>query len=68
MPDTQWTVERVKAELPEVKVRLPTEIATGIVTGHLQPYARIAMPGVWSFWVAWQTIADCLNADKPVHY
>ena len=68
-----WTVERVKQELPEVQVRFnwrggPTTIQC-VVCGRKNKFATV-MPfefgsaTKWQF--AWETIARALNTDKAL--
>ena len=70
-----WTVARVKDELPDVKVmvgpRQNNAIVTGQVRGRKMDFPRVyfTVNGIENSaeW-AWQTIADCLNNDRPLRY
>lgn len=64
-----WTVESVKAELPNVKVRLMNgEIVTGYVRGRKLKFAQVWTKGDdhdgWIF--SWETIVHYLNEDRPL--
>ena len=68
-----WTVEKVKADLPSVKVRffsggIPIVI-DAVVRGRKQPFATVTpfefgSSTSWEF--AWETIARSLNLDCPL--
>lgn len=67
----EWTVARVKDELPDVPVRRiggATVIAR--LTGRLNRFATLTMPGQGGCWVtfevAWETVVSCLNRSRPV--
>lgn len=67
-----WTVEQVKAELPEVAVSIanePREMCRtigrknqfcGVVVGDVYPGSH----AVYEF--AWQSVADALNFDRAL--
>lgn len=64
-----WTIESVKSELPNVKVKPvsgPNKI--GVVRGRKNKFATVLVAdGPFSgFEVAWDTIVNCLNNDRPI--
>ena len=66
-----WTTQRVKEYLPDVSVLAEGRgISTAQMSGRKNAFASI-WPGRCAQFpdgieVSWQTIADCLNADKPI--
>lgn len=66
-----WTVEKVKAELPDVKVIDPSGlVSTAKVTGRLMPQATVSIvcdDGTHiNFQFAWTTIVNCLNNGRDL--
>ena len=63
-----WTVERVKAELPDVPVRANVhrwDVTMGRLSGRQNAYATVSWPTdrgtIFSMEVAWGTVAAVLN-------
>lgn len=63
-----WTVERVKAELPYVWVRVNGRVHSGQLIGRRNNYAVARIEGAQIIEVAWATIAHCLNTNRPIVY
>ena len=72
MSSNAWTVERVKEELPEVKVLIGKKtVVDGAVRGRKMPFAGVMFSNNGVFVTAeyaWQTIVDCLNDGRPLRY
>ena len=61
-----WTIERVKAELPPVMVKMPNgEITIGTVRGRRLDFPVVSA-GIVNADFAWKTIVDALNNEKPL--
>lgn len=63
----EWTVQRVKDELPSVEIQTEYGLLKARVTGRLCQFATVSIydkPWYTSF--AWETIADCLNRGVPL--
>lgn len=60
-----WTIEKVKAELPDVKVRIDTQVKTAQVRGRSLQFPIVGI-GSHSWEFSWQTITDALNNGKPL--
>lgn len=71
----QWTIEKVKEELPKVKVKIGGEKFDGQVYGKKLPYAKVSVffppdrvkGGFnvdWEF--SWQAIVNSLNSGEPL--
>jgi hypothetical protein len=71
MSEQFWTVERVKEELPHVRVIFPDgTITTGRVTGRLGEFAavKVEIHGAWvgvGGW-AWESVATVLNEGRKL--
>ena len=63
-----WTIDKVKAELPPVRVRIkPRQIVWCRISGRLNQYASVSYE-LWPVWYfAWSTIVHALNNDKPLN-
>jgi hypothetical protein len=67
----EWTVARVRRELPDVPVKYMGMEFVGRVTGRNNPVATVA---IWydSLWfsaeVAWDTVAFVLNNDAMITF
>ena len=62
-----WTIDRVKEELPFVQVNLNGDISNGAVFGRQLQFARVAhMKTGMVCDVAWSTIVNCLNGNRPI--
>jgi hypothetical protein len=62
-----WTVERVKGELPEVRVRLaPKQYVFGRVLGRCLAYPSVLLPDGRYVQFTWDGIARALNKKKPL--
>jgi hypothetical protein len=66
-----WTVEMVKEELPDVKVKHPfsNTIVTGAVRGRKNQFATVYYGDgaqACSNEYAWETIVHALNNDTPL--
>ncbi len=73
-----WTIERVKAELPDVRVSMPDgQVVDAMISGRLEEYPMVSPHGGWprsaamidaGAVVSWSTIVHCLNANKPIRF
>lgn len=74
-PTATWTEDRVRAELPNVLVKIGKIVHQGRTSGRLNSYCTVSvtnsviLPGSpidkhWHF--AWSTVANCLNKQKPL--
>jgi hypothetical protein len=65
-----WTIERVKAELPNVPVRFNGRDYPGTVRGSQELFAKVTAEPLRGIYctqeVSWATLARCLNAKRPV--
>lgn len=66
-----WTVEKVKEELPPVKVLVNGKVYAGEIRGRKLDFPTVffnvngmEVRGKW----AWSTICNCLNNNKPLRY
>ncbi len=71
-----WTEEKIKSDLPDIKVNLGGKIYLGKISGsHLQ-FVRVT-PFIYSlstgrkyisgsFEVCWSTVTNCFNNNRPV--
>lgn len=67
----EWTVERVKEELPAVKVynRETREESLWDVRGRLLAFPKITNQATGETCeVAWETLVTCLNVGRPLIY
>lgn len=75
--EPQWTKETIRLHRPYVPVRVvpdkphPEQIVEGRVVGDHDGFARIRI--VWyglhhEFQAAYDTVAHCLNNDRPIRY
>ena len=62
----EWTVQRVKEELPEVDVLLNGHVCHGKVLGRMNQFATVHFGNWLYFEWAWETIASCLNRGVPL--
>ena len=66
---TEWTVERVKAELPDVAISVANEPRVmGQTAGRKNQFCSVFPFGRThgSYDFAWQTVADSLNRDMAL--
>lgn len=66
---TNWTVGKVKEELPHVKVSYNGAIHKGVVLGRKLPFAHVTIRqgnSHSSAEFAWETVVHCLNEDKAL--
>jgi hypothetical protein len=65
-----WTITKVKDELPPVKVRGANgKLFDGYVIGRLNQFATVVVnsdAGTATFEFAWGTIANALNAGRTL--
>ena len=70
-----WTAKSVKDQLPSVAVKIGKRILPGRLSGRLNQFATVTVDievihpagQVWiDYHVAWDTIANCLNNDRPI--
>jgi len=62
-----WTIDKVKAELPDVPVSLPDgTIVTCPVRGRNLKFPVLHLPGGGTVEVAWDTLARVLNKNLHV--
>ena len=66
-----WTAESVQRELPTVRIA-PLGgklIDDAVLSGRSGRFATVTpRHSIGSFEVAWGTVADCLNSDRPIRY
>ena len=71
-----WTIERVKAELPDVRVSMPDgKVVDAMISGRLEKYPRVSPCGQWlnapgyaGSIVSWGTIVHSLNTDQAIKF
>ena len=69
---TDWTTARVKKELPQVKVVFHNTISRPVLLADLRgrsmPFAKVYPSRTVGagYEVAWSTVVDCLNGDRPI--
>lgn len=60
-----WTIETVKAELPDVPVRIAQGLTVGVLRGRRLPMAKLSVeyrPGIWTDRdIDWRLLVDALN-------
>lgn len=61
-----WTIDRVKAELPTVTVRVDGKTKNARVTGGKLEFPLVRWEEANAVEVAWVTIVNCLNAGRPI--
>lgn len=62
-----WTIERVKAEMPEVKALYNGEIFLARIAGRQLDFPSLVIwkdGSAMSAEFAWETIVHCLNTDS----
>jgi hypothetical protein len=65
MSNLEWTPDRVKQELPEVRVKMPNgELCMMRVSGRLLQFAEVSDDRGRSIPFAWPTIAHHLNTGS----
>ena len=63
----KWNEETVKELLPDIQVMLPDgEIVRCQIGGRLLPFAGVYGYKCINVQAAWDTIAHCLNNDRPL--
>ena len=63
----KWTADRVRQELPNVRVRVGNRVSFAVVRGRELPFASVKcdeFPG--TFQRSWETIARCLEDNRPI--
>jgi len=64
MTKTWWTIEKVKDELPDIKVTTPVgKVTIGHVRGRKMQFAGVWTDEGFHCEAAWSTIVHCLNND-----
>ena len=71
-----WTASKVRDELPQVLVRIGKNVVTGRTSGRLNAFATVSVTNESTLHrnsqlfmdkeVAWETVANCLNNNRPV--
>lgn len=71
------TIEQVKRELPNVKVRIGRKVATGRVSGRLNKFATVSVTNegtlhrntpIWMDWqFSWEAIAHAVTTGEPLN-
>ena len=62
-----WTIERVKAELPDVAVSIANQPRVMCqIGGRKEKFATVWVNQYSKFEFAWQSIADALNFDRAL--
>lgn len=67
MNNPDWTVERVRSELPDVRVVHNGRESFAVVRGRLLAFARLStdeVPG--SVECSWETLVLALNSNRPI--
>lgn len=60
-----WTIERVKEELPDIDIDLNGKIEKARISGRKEKFATVTT-GDHSFQYAWSTITNVLNEKRPL--
>jgi hypothetical protein len=64
---TQWTIEKVKDKLPDIKVETPSgRILVGHVRGKKLQFASVWTEEGHCCEASWWTIANCLNTNSAL--
>lgn len=70
-PETTWTVERVRDELPDIRVLFDDDIVPGQLSGryvdHAQVFFRNGHRTTTSVEVSWPCIVRLLNTNTALH-
>ena len=64
-----WTVARVIAEMPPVKIRIRGKVTEGRLTGRSLPFPMVSVgrgDARESYEFAWETVANCLNENRAL--
>jgi hypothetical protein len=67
----EWNVEKVKESLPDIMVKFGKDIVDARVRGRKNSFAGVYFQHNGkeiSCEVAWPTIVNCLNNNKPVQF
>lgn len=64
--DCRWDAQRVREELPEVLVKIGNEVHKGKVYGRKLGFASISITASHNVSAAWETVAHCLNHNRPI--
>lgn len=66
----EWTVERVKQELPDVTILIKEGMVAkkylAVVVGRRNAFATVRVPNGMDIEFAWETIANALNNNRPL--
>lgn len=68
---SNWTAEKVRQELPDVKIVYNNNTHMGYVRGRRNIFASVffyANGHPLECECSWETIANCLNNSKPIRY
>ncbi len=72
---SEWTIETVKQELPDIMVKVIVDgkgtLVPGAVRGRKLPFPGVIFEfgGVQiTAEYAWATVRDCLNGNRPLRY
>jgi len=61
------TTDEVKANLPDIRIKIGKAIYAGRVSGRKNRFATIYVPDLGvDYEYAWQTIAHSINNDSPL--
>jgi hypothetical protein len=61
-----WTIQRVKYELPTVKVAVGKNQFEARIVGSSLQFPFVVWGETNKIEVSWQTLVNCLNNNKPV--
>jgi hypothetical protein len=61
-----WTATKVREELPDVQVKVGKTVYAAKVRGRKNAFASVLWGQTSSAEFAWQTIANCLNNERPL--
>jgi hypothetical protein len=63
------TIDEIKENLPDVKVKIGTGIFTGILRGRFLPYAQVWVPELGpdiKIEYSWKIVQQAINNNKPL--
>ena len=65
MKTSEWTIDRVKTELPDIKLQAGGEVRKARISGRFNLFATVYVDG-WKMEFSWDAITRALNSDSPI--